>query len=253
MKKIFLLLASSAMLFACNKDKDKDKVFQGTQVQMHGGKLWTSGTLNKDGVPQQVSIVMQDAVLNSVPVGGTGDGHDDHNNDIFLPLNSKITAATPFRSVMVDWNKNGHEPAGVYTVPHFDLHFYMTPESEVMNYTDMTKIDQNLPSTDYVPANHIAGPGVPMMGKHWVDVTSPELNGGQFTQTFIYGSYDSKMVFYEPMITLDFLKQTTSFERPIPQPAKFQVSGYYPTRLKVSKHDGVTEIILKDFVKRQAS
>jgi len=251
MKKILFLLAGSALLFACQKDKDKTKTFKGAEVQMHGGKVWTSLTLDKNNAPQQMSIVLQDAVLNTVPIGGTGDGHEGHDNDLFLPLPSK-SDVTPFKSVMVDWNKNGHEPAGVYTLPHFDLHFYMTPDMDVMTYTDMAKIE-TLPSTDYIPANHIAGPGVPMMGKHWIDVTSPELNGAPFTQTFLYGSYDAKVVFYEPMITLDFLQHTSSFERAIPQPAKYQVSGYYPTKLKISKHDGVTEIALQDFVKRQAS
>jgi hypothetical protein len=117
---------------------------------------------------------------------------------------------------------------------------------------DMAKIE-NLPSIDYVPANHIAGPGVPMMGKHWIDVTSPELHGVPFTQTFLYGSYDGKVVFYEPMITLDFLKATTSFQRSIPQPAKYKTAGYYPTKMNIYKQAGNTNISLEGFVYQQAS
>jgi hypothetical protein len=92
-----------------------------------------------------------------------------------------------------------------------------------------------------------------MMGKHWIDVTSPELHGVPFTQTFLYGSHDGQVVFYEPMITLDFLKQTTSFQRTIPQPSKFKVSGYYPTRMTINKEAGTTNISLEGFVYRQAS
>jgi hypothetical protein len=55
------------------------------------------------------------------------------------------------------------------------------------------------------------------------------------------------------MITLDFLKKTRKFERPIPVPAKFQKPGYYPTKMRVVKHDGVTEVLLDGFVKRNAS
>jgi hypothetical protein len=109
------------------------------------------------------------------------------------------------------------------------------------------------PPAGYIPANHISGPGVPMMGKHFIDANTPELHGQPFTQTFLYGSYDSKVVFMEPMITLAFLKNTTTFERSIPQPTKFQQAGFYPTKMKVSRHDGVTEITLEDFVSRQAS
>lgn len=249
MKKILLLMMSATLLFSCKKDKEKEKDYKSAEVQLHDGKVWSNLHVDKDGVPQQFSIVMTNSVLSSVPVGGEGEDHED----LFVPVHSKVSGLTPFKSIMLNWNRNGHEPAGVYTVPHFDLHFYMTSEDEIMGYTDMTKIDQNLPAADYIPAHHVPGPGVPMMGKHWIDVTSPELNGQPFTQTFIYGSYDSKVVFYEPMITLAFLQQTTSFERPIPQPAKFGIAGYYPTKERVSKHDGVTEVILDGFVKRAAN
>ena len=114
------------------------------------------------------------------------------------------------------------------------------------------KLDANLPE-GYLPANHAGGAPVPTMGKHYIDVTCPEFNRQPFSQTFIFGSYAAKLTFLEPMITLDFLKQTNNFVRSIPQPAKFQKTGYYPTKMRVSKVNGVTNIILKDFVLRQAS
>jgi hypothetical protein len=55
------------------------------------------------------------------------------------------------------------------------------------------------------------------------------------------------------MITLEFLKDNSNFERSIPQPAKVQKTGYYPTKMRVVKHDGVTEIILDGFVYRTQS
>ena len=54
------------------------------------------------------------------------------------------------------------------------------------------------------------------MGAHWLDITSPELNQENpksFTQTFIYGSYDGKVIFMEPMITKAFMDSTSQFER----------------------------------------
>jgi hypothetical protein len=128
----------------------------------------------------------------------------------------------------------------------------MISSEERETHVDPVKLDAAL-TADYLPANHIGVDPVPTMGKHYVDVTSPELNGQPFTQTFIFGSYDSKLTFWEPMITLDFLKNTTNFERTIPQPAKFQKTGYYPTRMRVAKANGATNIILEGFVLRQAS
>lgn len=251
MKKILILIAASTMMFACKKDNNKEKEYTSKETILHGGKVWTSAKVDKDGKPLKVSIVLNDAVLNSVPVGQPSD-HVGHENNIIVPLSDK--SGTPFRNVMVNWNSSGHEPDGVYTLPHFDFHFYMLTKNEIMGLIDDVKMNQNMPAADYVPANHISpAPGVPMMGRHWLDATSPELNGEAFSQTFIYGSYDSKIIFYEPMITLQFLKTNNNYERDLPQPSKFKTEGYYPTKLKVTKLDGVTEVTLTGFVYRQAS
>ena len=252
MKKILILVVASTLLFACEKDKNKVKEYKSQQTVFHGGKIWTSAKVDKDGKPLSVSIVLNDAVLNSVPVGQPSD-HVGHENNIVIPVSEK--SGTPFKNVMVNWNSSGHEPDGVYTLPHFDFHYYMLSQADMANLNDDAKMNQNLPAADYVPANHISPvPGVPMMGRHWLDATSPELNGqAAFTQTFIFGSYDHKVIFYEPMITLEFMKANNNYERSIPQPAKYQVAGYYPTKMKISRHDGVTEIVLDGFVYRHAS
>jgi len=250
MKKFLILaVAASSFIFACDKDKNKDKEYKSDEVTLHGGKVWTSAKVDKDGKPLSVSILVNDAALNSVPVGQPSD-HMSPQNNILIPISDK--SGTPFRFAMVNWNSSGHEPDNVYTVPHFDFHFYTSNQADVMNYMDDAKLNAE-PPAGYIPANHISGPGVPMMGKHFIDANTPELHGQSFTQTFLYGSYDSKVVFMEPMITLAFLKNTTTFERSIPQPTKFQQAGFYPTKMKVSRHDGVTEITLEDFVSRQAS
>jgi hypothetical protein len=257
MKKIFLLLAISAALFSCKKDDEKkDGTYKGATVQVHDGKAWTWAKIDKNGVPEQLAITLEDKVLNSVPTTAEGGGgHNTHGNNLVLPLHPKAVDATPYKHVGLDWNPVGHEPEHVYTIPHFDLHFYMISEAERMAATDMAKINTQ-PAAAYIPANHVSGAPVPTMGLHWLDVTSPELNpnsGVTFTQTFIYGSYNGKVIFQEPMITLDFLKKTNNFQRSIPQPQKFQQSGYYPTKMRVVKHDGVTDVILENFVQQQAS
>ncbi len=251
MKKILVLVVTaSTFIFACDKDKNKEKTYKSDEVTVFGGKAWSTVTL-KDEVPQQVSFVLSDAILNSAPAPVPGEGHNPAN-DFVIPFHNKAWESTPFKFVMLNWNPAGHEPEHVYTVPHFDIHFYETTTNEVMNYMDDGKLNAEVPAA-YIPANHISGPGVPMMGKHYIDAASGEMNGHNFDQTFLYGSYDGKVVFYEPMITLDFLKNTQKFERPIPQPSKFEKAGYYPTKMKVVKHDGVTEIILSGFEKKQAA
>lgn len=250
MKKAFLLSIALVTLFiSCKKhddDDNKGSVYKGPVVQIYNGKAWTWVQLNKMEEPQKIAVVINDAALGSLPA--TSGGHMD--NVWVLKFHPKFNT-TIFNHVGLGWNPLGHEPLMIYGLPHFDFHFYeMTPEAVDAIPPFATAMDKfnNWPAAAYFPANYInPGGGVPMMGTHWIDVTSGEFHQQQFSQTFIYGSYDGKVTFYEPMITLDFLRNHTNFERSIPQPSKFQKTGWYPTKLMVSKHDGVTEIILSDF------
>ena len=176
---IFLLMAATIFLVAFNKNKGG--VFKGADVQVHGGKAWSSVTLDKYGAPEQLSLVLNDAVLTNDPIGSGGPGQSTGNNFI-IPLHNKASESTSFKFAKLNWNKSGK---------------------------------------------------------------------AAFTQTLILGSYDSSVI-YEPMITMDF-KNTQSFERAIPQPVRFKTSGYYPTKMKVTKLAGVTEIILAGFELRKAS
>ena len=72
------------------------------------------------------------------------------------------------------------------------------------------------------------------MGAHAVDTATPELRGDPFTSTFIYGYYNGRMTFVEPMISTAFLKTKTNFTAPVKQPAAYPRRGYYPTRYSVT-------------------
>ncbi|NJW55404.1 hypothetical protein, partial [Salinimicrobium oceani] len=67
------------------------------------------------------------------------------------------------------------------------------------------------PDAAYLPETYFTADPVemvPYMGVHWLDSSSPEIpfNQGNFTHTFIYGTYNSEVVFLEPMITVDYLR-----------------------------------------------
>jgi hypothetical protein len=148
------------------------------------------------------------------------------------------------------------EPEFIYGASHFDFHFYTIPETERMAVPpyelDSLKF-KNSPAAAYVPPMYFnLGGGVPQMGAHWV--TSPELNQEDpkpFTQTFIYGSYDGKITFMEPMITKAFPDTANQFERAILQPSKFQKTGYYPTKMKIIRKKNETQVVLNSFIFRQ--
>lgn len=255
-KQVWLFAAASILALAsCSKDdKPKDKIFKGPEQTFQHGKSWTWYEENGKGDPMRIAIVIDDEAMASLD-RNTGNGHS-HVNAVSLKLHPEA-GATPFTHALLDWNPHGHEPAPIYDKPHFDFHFYTSTEAErlaIPTYEAAKEKFDNHPAPAYFPATYIPGPGgVPQMGVHWLDATTPELNGSPFTQTFIYGSYDGKVTFYEPMITEEFIKNNHTFVRDIPQPAKVQKSGWYPTKMRFQKKDGATHFILESFVKREAS
>ena len=252
MRKVFMLLTASVLFVSCKKNNDKAGTFKGAEQEVHKGKGWSWIKVDAQGTPLQLGIAISQSALNTMPVGEQQQGGHQHSNSIILPLHPIAKTVTPFDHIQLDWNPMGHPPFEIYGSAHFDFHFYMVPEAEVTGAVDMAKLNA-VPAADYLPPAYFSGGPVPQMGTHFLDATSREFNGQPFTETFIYGTYNSRVTFYEPMITLDFLKATSSYERSIPQPAKFKAAGYYPTKMKIVKETGATNVILEGFVKREGS
>ena len=262
MKKILFFAAVSLLAFSsCKKDNAektnaKEKIFKGAISQFQHGKAWSWYEVDDNDNPLRLAIAMDDAAMASLdrtPPSGTGHHHE---NNVTVKLHPKATTATPFQHIFLGWNPIGHEPEFIYGKPHFDFHFYTTSAEEreaIPAYEQDSVKFKNAPAAGYMPSTYINfGGGVPMMGAHWLDVTSPELNGQPFTETFLYGSYDGKVTFMEPMITEAFILANPNYVRSIPQPTRFQQNKWYPTKMRIEKKGGVTSIILEEFVNRQA-
>jgi hypothetical protein len=105
----------------------------------------------------------------------------------------------------------------------------------------------------HVPRGYMRAPGaVPRMGAHWFDPTSPEFNGKPFTTTFLYGSYDGRLTFVEPMITREFLESRPNHSEDLKLPRAYAQPGYYPTRYRVTHDPAKHEysVVLEGLVKR---
>ncbi len=141
-----------------------------------------------------------------------------------------------YTHIMIDWNPLGHEPSGVYDKPHFDVHFYTIPNALRLTIPQLLPpaMDRAVAS-EFVPPMYLQIPGmIPEMGSHWVDLLAPEFNGDMFTKTFIWGSYKGKFIFWEPMVTLDYLLSHPDETTDIRQPQHYQKEGLYPQSYQVS-------------------
>ncbi|WP_300600558.1 DUF5602 domain-containing protein [Niabella sp.] len=250
--------AAAGLMQRAAKENGKpgNKIYKGPEVSFKKGKVTTLYEVDQMERPVGLAIRIDHAAWGSLNMPAPGNSNNEPPNTVVLRFHPKVDAQI-FNHAELDWNPHGHEPAGVYDKPHFDFHFYNMSVAyidAIPSYeADPSKFD-NWPAPDYLPEHYInPGGGVPKMGCHWVDVTSAEFTPQGFGQTFIFGTYDGKVTFWEPMITKAFIEANPSFQRSIPQPEKFAVSGYYPTSLRLETTGEGYLIILEDFVYRDAS
>lgn len=221
----FLLLAT--LLFTSCKDDDdvKKTEFTGAKIAVGDGEAWSFVKTDDAGEPISIGLKFDEKALQNLPTGAS------HGHEFLLKLPADVAVA-PYDHITFDWNEHGHEPPGVYDLPHFDCHFYFISENErsAIGPFDTVQFNKPLPAENLPPMYLETPGGVPGMGAHVIDLTSPEVAGtGIFTKTFIFGKYDGELTFLEPMITIDYLKGKPNEGNPIRQPQKWQQSGYYPT------------------------
>ena len=109
-----------------------------------------------------------------------------------------------------------------------------------------------------MPAGYIeVGAAAGEEGNHLLLSTAPELGDppAPFTQTFIFGSYDGHIIFYEPMIAASVFKQGLDECHEISRPAAWEVAGSYPTRycMRYLQDEEAYTVSLESFVHRNAS
>ncbi len=233
----FLTLAAAALLAApasaCPNCK-KDHKF-GPTVPVGNGMAFSWVRLDKKtNKPVAMGVTMTETALDGLPFDMAGPMPTEEH---ILDLPKGISGIN-VNHVGLNWNPKGHIPKGVYDTPHFDFHFYLMTEAQVAKITNtgagMARCMKH-PAAKYIPAGYILPPGTtePRMGAHWIHPGSRELNGLKFDATFIYGTYDGKINFLEPMITKEYLERRLNVEMPIPQPKAYRVAGYYPTKYRI--------------------
>lgn len=241
----FLIIIAFVLLISCKK-ADTIGPFKGKEVQLYTGKAWTTVELNDDMLPRSVSLMIDKNALLGLLLS-------DIESSTVIELHPKGSNSA-INHVVIDWRPRGHEdPAHIFDKAQFNFYFYMMGRAEREHATDPARI-ANLPGADYLPPNYIAAAqGLPRVGLHWHNETAPEYNGQPLDQSLQFGSYDGKLNFYEWIIPITKLTPGFSFDRPIPQPAKFKTAGYFPTSIQINMTDNTITLTLSQFVYSAAS
>ncbi|MBP2282824.1 hypothetical protein H4V97_001142 [Flavobacterium sp. CG_23.5] len=295
MPKKIIVLGSLFLLFSCAQDEllnddslkatprtfiekwssDKLNVFKGPKVAVGNDSVRSWISVRKDtGLPNEIGIEMSPGALTGLPDYAPG----VEGPTIVLPLHIKAKQLTPFKHIVLNWQNHGHGGGPTNTEfnsPHFDFHFYTISNEERLAipdwcscpadaafniYPPTTTSTTNSPVTittgGYMPLGYATPPGqgavYGQMGKHWLPIP---FNYLPFTKVMVYGTYDGKIVFVEPMVTREYLSANPDFSAAYSQPKLFEKAGNYPSRYNIYRDSktGNIKITLSDFLARAAT
>ena len=253
-----ILMLCLAALIGCDSSTSQPDVRVGARAEFGGVEARSWVRVDDAGAPETVGVTFGADALDRLLAAHTPSDNPMHGM-FELPLDLPDVAGLPFDHVTLDWNPAGHEPAGLFDRPHVDVHFYLLSptERDAISPTD-TEWEAKLaaaPDARFIPTGYAPTPGgVPRMGAHWIDTADPTYApGGEFSEVLIYGFYDGRMGFVEPMLTEAFVESRASVDEPIAVPEAYPAPGYYPTRY-TARYDAerdeytvtLTDLVLRD-------
>jgi hypothetical protein len=240
--------------FSCGSEVDATQTVIGEQKNLGNGSVRTWVKVDAtSGEPRSIGVSLTESALSGLPADAEEpqegslklrlmDGGPNHTFEYELKFPAEA-AETAFRHMGFNWNPAGHGPKGIFTKPHFDVHFYMATSAYrhgiIVDLQEADPINvktSNLePPGQFLPADYQLAPNTaePRMGSHYADVTSPQLKPGNFSNIFLIGTHGGNILFWEPMITKEYLETKPNFTAKLKLPEAYPVSGYYPTAYSV--------------------
>lgn len=256
----------------------------GAPATLGSGTVASYADFDATGAVQAIGVVFSGGALDNLPAAPS-DGHHcfDVNKDgsldlerecpgghervLAFPSEASRRTDLPFKWALLNWNPHGHIPPGIYDKAHFDVHFYIDTIENVFAIEpgpcgpERVRCDLFARARLPVPANYMhpdfkdVEAVAPAMGNHLVDLTASEFRGVPFTRTWIYGTYEGRVTFYEEMVTLAYMKSQPDACYPIKTAAAVAIAGRYPSKscIRYAKEKGEYTVSLEGFELRQAS
>lgn len=224
------------------------QVFSGEPVAVGNGTARVVMTTNSGNEPDSLSVMMTRDALEGLPEASA----DQEVWFFTLPM-PENAPETGYNHVVLDWNPSGHLPEGIYSVPHFDVHFYLISNDDreaITFHGGNREMAMTAPDQQLVPEGYVMPPdaAVDKMGMHALDPAGPEFQGEAFSHNFIYGYYKGELIFVEPMISLAFLQSLPEQTSPVKKPQRYSYPAWYPASYQIGFDAGNDEyrIALRD-------
>lgn len=238
------------------------------------GQISTFASTTPSENPKYVGLHFSDGAMTNLP---TPEELEDSGTKLHGGFMSKLygipfpsNAPEPFKFMGFGWNSEGHLPRGVYSKPHFDIHFYFHPPEEILEIGPRNPAPNTPPpitneniADGQIPEDYRlieGGAVIPNMGAHMAPVGAPEFknrdDASNWLKTLIWGAADIndddifELNFVEPMVTLDFFKNHLNgvHKEEIAQPDSYPMDGWYPTAFTLRDlGDGGYAAVMQDF------
>jgi len=233
-----LFSAASAAPLSAQAAGGAARSYSGPAVKVGDGTARIVVLADDAGYPSAFGLELTADALKGLPTTQASDPFLEWHYVLRFPADAPSTG---FDHLTFNWHPHGHIPDKVYTVPHMDFHFYVTSVDEEMAITYAhpgmpDSADVVMPAADLVPTGYIIPPGTQITreGLHALSGSAPELQGKPFTTTMIYGYHKGRLVFVEPMMTIDYLTGRPNATMPMAVPARYSYPGWYPTSYSVT-------------------
>lgn len=232
-------LLSSACDLGAPLSSTESRMVMGESKPLGHGTMTAWVKLDPHGRPLALGVTLTEAAISGLPTKATPDRESpitSLEDALVFPPEARETA---FEHVGVSWHPYGHEPFEHWGAPHLDFHFFLVDQ---LARAGMTSVgDDTLrmfkpPPSNMVPADYVdAHIAAPNQGDHWVDRLAREFHGHGLDDTFLYGSYNGEIVFWEPMISVPYWLSHPDKLVNIKLPRDYARRGvYYPTQYRMS-------------------
>lgn len=260
----------------------------GDTAPLGEGEIRTFASTTPSGTPKYVGLQFTEGVLPNLPSAETlaAQGGGPWNGGLVAKLHgglwSKLhnldfpdAAPAPMEYVGFGWNSQGHLPFGVYSKPHFDVHFYfhgpgtigaIGPRNPAPDTPDPITHDDI--ADGQIPEGYRlieGGAVIPKMGAHLAPEDAPEFDdrddASDWLETLMWGVADVdgdetfELNFVEPMITVDYFENHLDgvVKSEIAQPESYPMDGWYPTTYAVRDlGDGGYAVVMEEFEQRES-
>jgi len=235
------------VLAAANLTDPGSRLVWGESAIVDGSRIVTWAVVSADNQVLAVGVTFSQKLAKDMP--DDGDGPAGAFASLEFP--AIVQETTFFNHLEIQPEPHGHiSPPGsngtVYSVPHFDFHFYSIAEEEVLS---IPAKNPPLPPAYEIPAGYLpAGPSLAEMGRH----SSPRsvLSMEKLTAVMVLGYLPdgSQVHFLEPMVSQEVLLSEQDFSLDVPMLTTFGREMLYPTQFEATFQGNSWSFVFSGFV-----